>query len=58
MATQNPNRNKYDDCPHCSGTTKCSCGSCGVKYTTEKGGEAFTSGICKVCKGRGFIPKG
>ena len=46
-------------CPHCKGTTKCDCGSCGVirTFPMDSKEKMFIAGICQVCKGKGQIPE-
>jgi len=47
-------------CPHCSGRTECDCASCSVVREEIDGHYKRTryyKGICKVCEGKGQIPK-
>ncbi|NQU84027.1 MAG: hypothetical protein HQ536_04945 [Parcubacteria group bacterium] len=42
---------KWDQCVHCSGRSKCSCGSCRIYL--GNGYDKWTDGTCTVCDGEG-----
>jgi hypothetical protein len=51
-------KEEYKECPHCKGTTTCSCGSCIVFHKGPFSGLPIPmEGVCKVCNGTGRIPR-